>query len=301
MDDITVLCVTPETDDAPTSGRLADRPAVSVVERSSLSAAKDVLADGSVDCLVTAYDLPDGTGTDLIRLVREVDPDTGCILFTDADRERIAAGTDGPLVAEYVDREGPEAVDRLAALATMTARRRTQAAYPLPDEESERLAAVARLTFDSPSLDRAFDRVTTLAAEHFDVERSAVNVVDEHTQEVLACHGADWTTIPREETICTYTILDEGVTVVEDTAADPRFEANEALDDLDIRFYAGAPLATDDGLPIGTLCIYAEEPRELSDAEAEYLRLLADEAIHWIELHARLSRSREGEASEVSR
>lgn len=281
--------------------RVADRTDTTVLCRASLTEAKETLADAEIDCLVTEYDLSDGTGVDLIRYVREAAPDTGCTLFTDADREAIVAETGAGLVTEFVDKESPDAAERLAQLVSVTGERRTQTSYPLPATEADRLAVLDRLDFDSPSLERAFERVTTLSAEHFGVDRSAINVIEEHTQEVLACRGAEWTTIPREETICTYSILNDDVTVIEDTADDPRFEESETLADLEIRFYAGAPLTTDEGLSLGTVCIYDEESRELAAGEQQYLQLLANETMHWIDLHSRLSGPGRKDSSEGRR
>lgn len=288
MTEITVLLVTADAETGQTPDPLATRPGVSVLEKDSIANAKQLVEEEDVDCLVTAFDLPDGTGPELIRYVRETAPDTGCILFTDADRQAITAETDDRIVMEYVDRNSPDAEERLAELVSVTARRSTQTAYPLPGDEDERLAALERLDFDSPSLGRALRRVSDLAGQHFDVDRTSVNVIAEHVQEVLASRGTDWTAFPREETICTYSILDEGVTVIEDVRDDPRFEERENLADENIRFYAGVPLTTDDGLPIGTLCIYDDEPRELSADGRHYLQLLAEEAMQWIELHSRI-------------
>lgn len=299
MTEITLLYVAPDGRTQPAPDRLTDGLEVTVLDSSSLAGAKELLEEATVDCLVTAYDLPDATGLDLIRHVRETAPDTGSILYTDVDRETIAAEVDDRIVTDFVHKDGPAAADRLAELVAVTARRRTQTSYPLPEDEGDRLATLDGFDLHSPSLDRAFDRVTALAAGHFDVDRAAINVVHAHTQEVVACRGADWTTIPREETICTYTILDDDVTVIADTAADPRFEESEALADLDIRFYAGAPLTTDAGQVIGTVCIYDDRSRELSGGERRYLQLLADEAMHWIDLHGRLAGPREDEAVEA--
>lgn len=292
MSEITVLCVAPESERGQVPDRLADRPEVSVLDGASLDDARGILAETDVDCLVTAYDLPDGTGIELIRYVRESAPSTGCILYTDADPRTISEEADDGLVTEYVDRDSPVAADRLVELVTTTARLRTQTAYPLPENESERLAVLDALEFDSPSLDRAFERITELAAHYFDVDRATVNVIAEDTQEVLASYGADWTSVPREDTICTYSILDDDVTVVPDTGIDPRFRDNDELDDLDIRFYAGVPLTTSDGLPLGTLCIYDENSRELSVEDRQFLELLADETMHWVSLHSRLAQQR---------
>lgn len=293
MSSLTVLRVTPGSEMGGTLDPLTDRSAVSVIDVDSVAAAEQTIAEGNADCLVTEYDLPDGTGIELIESVRETAPDTGCILFTDADREAIVAETGGRLVTEYVDKASPAAQERLADLVTTTARRSTQTAYPLPGDEAERLAALERLDVESPSLRRALDRVADLASEHFAVDRTAVNVIAKHVQEVLASCGADWTSFVREDTICTYAILDEGVTVIPDTRTDPRFRASEDLEEANIRFYAGVPLTTDDGLAIGTLCVYDEHPRDLSAGEQHYLELLADEAMQWIDVHSRLSYDRE--------
>lgn len=288
-----VLFVTPEESTRPAPDLLVDSSEVAVVEESSLADAKETIESDQVDCLVTEYDLPDGTGIDLVRYVRDTAPDVGCILFTDTDRETVRDETDGRVVAEYVDKDAPDADERLAEIVLVTARRRTQTSYPLPDDEDERLAALERLDVGLPSLEAAFDRVTDLAAAHFDVDRAAVNVLTEHTQEVLVGRGVDWTTIPREDTICTYSILNDDVTVIEDTDTDPRFEGMDGLDDMRIRFYAGAPLTTDGGLSIGTLCLYDAEPRALSTEEVRVLELLADETMHWIDLHSRLPNRQE--------
>lgn len=292
MSEITVLCVARESELGQVSDLLGDQLGVSVLDAVSLDDAEETLSETDIDCLVTEYDLPDGTGIELIRRVRTSAPSTGCILYTDAEPRTIADEADSGLVTEYVDRDGPVAADRLVELVTTTGRLRTQTAYPLPENESERLAVLDALDFDAPSLDRAFNRITELAAHYFDVDRATVNVIDEDTQEVLASHGTDWTSLPREDTICTYSILDDDVTVVPDTSTDPRFEDNDDLDDMDVHFYAGVPLTTSDGLPIGTLCIYDEETRELSDEDRQFLELLADETMHWVSLHSRLDQQR---------
>lgn len=286
MSESTVLCVGL---DGQGPERLATESGLSVAGTDSLAGAKEHLHGPGIDCLVTAYDLPDGTGIDLIRHVRNRAQDTGCILFTDADRATVTEGVETPLVADYLHRGSPAALDRLATLVSVTADRRTQTAYPLPEGESRRLAALDRLDLDSDSLRTALDRVAALTTEGFDVDRAAVNVITESTQEVLAARGADLSSIPREESVCTYAILDEAVTVIEDIAADPRFAGNETLDEMGIRFYAGAPLRTEEGLPIGTLCVYDEAPRSFDSDAAAYLDLLAEEAVQWLELHARLA------------
>lgn len=123
---------------------------------------------------------------------------------------------------------------------------------------------------------------------------TSVNLIREHSQQFLACHGADWTPTPREDSICTYAIVeDDDVTVVEDVKADPRFEHNESLDDMNIRSYAGADLTTPDGLTIGTLYAYDAEPRTFTDDDREYLSTLADVTVTVLDLHLEVAQLRE--------
>ncbi|SFS11612.1 GAF domain-containing protein [Halomicrobium zhouii] len=285
MSETTVLCVgADESDGLPPVDRLASDGDVRVLRRETVAAAAATLADRSVDCLVTEYDLPDGTGTELIGHVREVDPDTGCILCGDASQDLTdaATGTETNHVAEFVRTDSPGATTRVAQLVEATARHRSQTAYPLPQDEDDRLAAMERYDFDSERFRSGIRRLADVAAAHFDVAQSSVNLVTERTQEFLACHGEEWDATAREQSICAYAILEDGVTVVEDTLEDPRFEGNEVLDELGVRFYAGASVTTDDGLPLGTVCVYDDEPRAFTEDDEAFLELLAAAAADWL-------------------
>jgi len=138
----------------------------------------------------------------------------------------------------------------------------------------------------------SLDRITDLAAAHFDVEQASINLITEYSQEFLACYGEaeDWETMDREDSICTFTILEEsGVMAVEDVTEDPRFQSRaDSLIELGIRSYMGANLITSNGLVIGPLCVYDDEPRSFSPAEKAYLRDLAAVAMDLIEYHTQL-------------
>jgi GAF domain-containing protein len=162
----------------------------------------------------------------------------------------------------------------------------------LPQDEDERLAALRSYDLDDPELVASLDRITDLAAEHFGVERASINIINEHSQDFLACYGdaEQWESMDREDSICTFTILeDDDVMVVEDVTEDPRFESrSETLLEMGIHAYMGANLVTSAGLVIGPLCIYDDEPRSFSAADRAYLRDLASVAIDLVELHSRV-------------
>lgn len=283
MGDIEVLYVDPEATagTSPLRELVAD-PAIEVYRETSVADAAATLRERVVDCVVTEYDLPDGTGVELVATLREVAPDTGAILVTDESPALIAEESPGGPVAEFVPKSVPEVGARVVQLVKHTATSRSQTSYPLPPDERARLDALATINLNDELLGRAVQRVTELATEHFAVPQSSVNIITERTQEFLASAGGEFEPTPREDSACTYTILDDGVSVIEDIAADPRFP--DVTDDTAIRFYAGASLTTREGHPVGTLCVYDDEPRVFGEADRAYLSLLAAEVMDWLEV-----------------
>jgi len=282
--DITVLYVDPDATagTSPLRELVAD-PAIEVSRETSVADAVTVLESTAVDCVVTAYDLPDGTGVELVTALRAVAPDTGAVLVTDASPARVAAESpDGPLT-EFVPGGVPDVGDRVVQLVKHTAANRSQTSYPLPPDERARLDALATIDLDDERLVRAVQRVSELAATHFAVPQSSVNIISERTQTFLASAGGEFEPTPREDSACTYTILDDGVSVIEDIAADPRFP-DATADESGIRFYAGATLTTREGHPVGTLCVYDDEPRVFGEPDRAYLSLLAAEVMDWLEV-----------------
>ncbi len=82
--------------------------------------------------------------------------------------------------------------------------------------------------------------MTDLIADHFDVAVSFIGLVEADEENFLACTGADWDSLTREDTMCTHSMLQEDVMIVEDIADDSRFNRNDQLENLGIVSYAGA-------------------------------------------------------------
>lgn len=284
-----ILCVDPDADAlAAAEAALADA-GFDTVGCGSMSAAVDRLDETPIDCLVTEYELPDGTGLELIDEARESRPDVACVLFTDTPIEAVDTAAVGAAVAEYLPKGEPDALSELVDLVDHSLAFRSQTSYPLPENEDARLAALSRYADDSEALKASLDRLTELAAALFDLNAATVGLVHAHEEEFIACHGPGIDTLDREESICTYTILEkQEVTVVPDTRDDPRFNADRRLKDAGILFYAGAPVVTPDGQAIGGFCLHDDEPREFSERSRELLRLFAEETMEQFELRRQL-------------
>lgn len=284
-----ILCVDPDEGVREATRDALQAEGFETVGAGTVAAAADHLGGSDdVDCLVTEQPLPDGTGLELIDRTRDVAPDTACILYTDRPIDDIETDSFGGTIAEYLRKDAGDAERELVAVVEHSLSFLSQTAYPLPTDEDARVAALERYATDPDALSDSLDRLTELATVLFDVDSAAVGLIDAHDERFLACYGASFDELNREDTICTYTILDDDVTVIEDVTTDPRFSENEVLAADDIRFYAGASLVTPSGHAIGTFCLHDAEPRPFPSRDRELLRSLADEAMDQLELRRRL-------------
>lgn len=128
-----------------------------------------------------------------------------------------------------------------------------------------------------------------LASQICGTEMALVSLVDHDRQWFLANKGLDAAETSRDLAFCSHAILQTEVFEVPDTFNDPRF----ALSDLvtghpKLRFYAGAPLITEEGQALGTLCALDTKPMKLTEEQKVSLRILASNTMAQIELRRRV-------------
>lgn len=159
--------------------------------------------------------------------------------------------------------------------------------------EQERLAALDRFeVLDTPQ-EPLFDSLTELAAQTFSVPIALISLVDRKRQWFKACIGLDVDHTAREISFCRHAIGSDDVFVVQDATVDERFSSNPlVIGPPAIRFYAGAPLITEDGHRLGTLCIIDTDPRVFSRADASRLQAIAKSVMQALTLRFE-SRERE--------
>ncbi|VEA67332.1 Predicted periplasmic ligand-binding sensor domain [Serratia plymuthica] len=121
-----------------------------------------------------------------------------------------------------------------------------------PENEAERLSVLNSLNvLDTNSVEK-LDRITRLAAKYFGVSIALISLIDRDRQWFLSRFGLDARETPRNISFCGHAILQRETLVVPDTATDPRFFDNPLVTGgPKIGFYAGQPLLSLDGLPLG--------------------------------------------------
>ncbi|HEX7886283.1 MAG TPA: PAS domain S-box protein [Phenylobacterium sp.] len=137
--------------------------------------------------------------------------------------------------------------------------------------------------------DEAFDRLTSLAADLFDVPIAIVTLLDVDRQWFKSQVGLTGHETPRDFAFCAHAVQMErdAVFVVEDASRDERFAGNPLVTgEPHIRFYAGAVLTTPEGHNLGALCIIDTKPRPYpSETDLRRLRTLARVVVDELELH----------------
>ena len=154
----------------------------------------------------------------------------------------------------------------------------------IPENEAERLNALRRYQILDTPPEPAFDRIAEMAANFFQVPMAGVSLVDEDRVWFKSRVGIDAHQTARDAGLCSTAMLSQGVFHLRDASNDERATAHPLVHDFGIRFYAGAPLRTEQGLNLGTVWVIGHKPRELAPSEEEMLRMLAALAMNQMEL-----------------
>lgn len=155
----------------------------------------------------------------------------------------------------------------------------------LPNE-NERLRALSDYGFDDEALLPSLDPVVQIAVRMFGMPAAAVNMIGSDHVFFAAATGVGEVDMGRDVSFCAHAISQAEVMVVPDARRDGRFHDNPLVTgSAGVRFYAGVPLLSVDGLPLGALCIIDRQPHEdFSGDDRERLRELARMAADRLEL-----------------
>ncbi|KAF9237618.1 Fph type histidine kinase [Melanogaster broomeanus] len=136
---------------------------------------------------------------------------------------------------------------------------------PNPPDELERRRALYKFNIWNTAPDINFDRIAHLVKLVFNTKSVCISLIDGTEQWFKSQCGTSFMRCPRLTSLCAHTILQrcDEPTIVLDTQADWRFAKNPSVTGPPhTRFYAGAPLRTQDGYNIGSLALIDDSPRQ---------------------------------------
>jgi diguanylate cyclase (GGDEF)-like protein/PAS domain S-box-containing protein len=153
--------------------------------------------------------------------------------------------------------------------------------------EDDRETALRALQLLDTDPEPEFDDLVQMAAAVCEAPIGLMTLLDGERQWFKSAFGIDLRQSPREFSICEHAAEQNGLFVVEDTTKDPRFACNPFVTrENGVRFYAGVPVASPEGVPLGALCVMDVVPRTLTEVQTSVLRTLGRQVNLRLELRA---------------
>ncbi|TWH54578.1 PAS domain S-box protein [Dulcicalothrix desertica] len=158
------------------------------------------------------------------------------------------------------------------------------------NKESARLSTLRQYQILDTSPEEAFDDLAMLAAQICDTPIALINLIDADRQWFKAKVGIDWTEVPREIGFCSICIEADDILIIPDTLASEKFATSSVvIAEPYVRFYAGVPLTTPQGLALGTLCVVDTKPKQITQKQVDSLKSIARLVMRQLEVRRNIN------------
>lgn len=156
-------------------------------------------------------------------------------------------------------------------------------------DEVERLHILDQYGILDTPHEEPFERIAALARLIFDTPIALISLVDDRRQWFKSNIGLDIRETPREQAFCNETIRSDDVVVISNAEHDIRTAHNPLVTGNPyVRFYAGAPLVTPEKARLGSLCVIDREPRQFDERQKAILQSLAGLVMKEMELRRQI-------------
>lgn len=150
------------------------------------------------------------------------------------------------------------------------------------NNEEERLRDLESYSIIDSLPESDYDNLTRIASQICNTPISLVSLLDDKRQWFKSHHGLEISQTPKDYAFCAHAINDSNnIFIVEDARKDERFHDNPLVTgDPNIVFYAGVPLISENGYPLGTLCVIDNKPKTLTKDQILSLDALSKQAMN---------------------
>lgn len=147
---------------------------------------------------------------------------------------------------------------------------------PIPANDPARLQELRSYGLLDSDDEQEFDDISHLVRDIANTPIGIITLVDENRQWFKSCIGLEARETPRNISFCGHTILQRTPLIIEDALLDERFRDNPLVVEAPhIRFYAGFPLISRNGMALGSLCAVDHRPRQATAQQITALERLA--------------------------
>lgn len=153
------------------------------------------------------------------------------------------------------------------------------------EKDEERKALFERYDILDTEREKEFDDIVLLAKSLLNTPFSVISFLSGDYQWFKAEIGFGMDGAKDEDSFCRFMPRDSKIFIVENALDDEQVRNNPYVaGEPGLRFYAGAPLDTPEGLRIGTLCVLDTVPRKFTEQEEHILKALARQVMVLLEL-----------------
>lgn len=162
----------------------------------------------------------------------------------------------------------------------------TRTTEPTPKPEASRLAALHDLDILDTPVEAAYDNITQLAADYFQVDSAVIAFGDETRVWVKSFWGDAVREIPRANSVFNLVLAENGPVTICDLNSDPRFCGRKLrFRAHSMSFAVSVPIRSTDGQILGNLSLFAEKSRPpLTAPELQSLERMSEMVTSQLEL-----------------
>jgi hypothetical protein len=157
---------------------------------------------------------------------------------------------------------------------------------PIPNNETNRINNLYSYKILDSLEEKEYDQLVELASQICNCPIALISLVDKDRQWFKAKKNLEASETTRDIAFCAHTILQEDVMVISDAKTDERFHDNPLVaGELNVGFYAGAPIVSSDGYKLGTVCVIDHmEKNDLTSNQKSALKIIANQVSKLLEL-----------------